>query len=264
MVKAFDRFGTSAEVLRAAVLSALGYIAIMAAGMFVTGQVIGLGYFDPQFVFALFVVEVVLSLFALAVARRLFGHWHCGFGPVRWRGLAGLLPYLVLMAAFAIAVVTTRTPKPSLLAFTVVVTTMLIGFSEELMFRGIVLKAAVGPLGPARAILLSAMLFALLHAANLLALLPLLAVVLQMSFVFILGIAMGCIALRANSLVPLMAYHTLWNIVQFLGRLWHVDFGRLIVLTLFVNIATAAVLWLAMLRRNKSSPIAPQAPPIPG
>ena len=72
------------------------------------------------------------------------------------------------------------------------------------------------------------------------------------------------IALRANSLVPLMAYHTLWNIVQFLGRLWHVDFGRLIVLTLFVNIATAAVLWLAMLRRNKSSPIAPQAPPIPG
>ena len=28
--------------------------------------------------------ELVMSLYALVVARRLFGHWQCGFGPIDW------------------------------------------------------------------------------------------------------------------------------------------------------------------------------------
>jgi pyruvate dehydrogenase complex dihydrolipoamide acetyltransferase long form len=50
---------------------------------------------------------------------------------------------------------------------------ILVGFSEELMFRGVVLRAGLGEVSTGQAILISAVLFSLLHSVNVLAFVPL-------------------------------------------------------------------------------------------
>ena len=98
------------DILRRAVLGAQGYIAIMAAGMFTTGHVFGYEYGTMVLVLAPF--EVVLSLYAIVMARRLLGGWDCGFLPLDTRGLAWMVPsFAVIAALFAASSPPARSPS---------------------------------------------------------------------------------------------------------------------------------------------------------
>lgn len=238
-------------LMRKAVLAALGYIAIMAVGMFTAGHVYGITYGDPAMVNVLVFFELAMSVYAVIVARRLFGHWHCGFGPIDWSGMWWMAPAFLVIAALFAAAVLTGTPGVSLLVITVIVTMCLVGFSEELMFRGIVLKGSLSAVSRGKAILISSALFSSLHAVNVLAFVPLDGMVQQLILTFIFGLAMACYALRVNSLVPVIVFHTLWDLVQFLGILWGSDFGSLIMIGVVVNAIGGAALWWLVLRRGK-------------
>ena len=236
--------------LRPAVLAALGYIGIMAVGMFTAGRVFGITYFDPEIVYVLVFFEAVMSLYAVVMARRIFGHWHCGFGPIDWRGLIWMVPSFAVMAALFVALFATGTVAVSGLALVIIVTMILVGFSEELMFRGIALKGALSELSTGKAILLSAALFSLLHAVNVLAFVPLDGMAMQLGLTFIFGLAMACFALRVNSLVPLIVFHALWDMVQFLGGIWQADFGPLIFIGIIVNTVMGLGLWWFVVRKR--------------
>ena len=237
--------------LKPAVLAAIGYIAIMAVGMFTAGHIFGITYGEPRMVYVLVGFELVMSLFAIVMARRIFGHWHCGFGPIDWRGMWWLVPNFLIMAAL-FAALGSGTIMVSGLVLTVIVTMILVGFSEELMFRGIVLKGALSEVSVPKAILISAALFSSLHAVNVLAFVPLDGMVQQLVLTFVFGLAMACFALRVNSLVPLMVFHALWDMVQFLGGIYGADFGYLILIGVVANAVLGAALWWFVLRRRKT------------
>jgi hypothetical protein len=61
---------------------------------------------------------------------------------------------------------------------------------------------------------------------------------------------MACYGLRANSLVPLIVFHALWDMAQFLGAIFQADFGSLINVGIIVNAVVAAVLWGIVLRKR--------------
>ena len=243
--------GDSRATLKQAVLAALGYIAIMGVGMFTTGHVFGYEYGTTEMVLVLAPFEVVLSLYAIVMARRLFGGWACGFRPLDTRGLVWMVPSFAVITALFLALFATGTPTVSLVALVLVATNLLIGFSEELMFRGVALRGALSALSTGKAILLSSVLFALLHAVNVLALMPVEAMVQQLGLTFVFGFAMACFALRANSLLPVIAFHILWDMVQFLGGLWQADFGNLVIIGIIVSPVVAAGLWWFVLRKRK-------------
>lgn len=237
--------------LKPAVLAALGYIAIMAVGMFTSGHVFGIEYGTAEMALVLLPFEVVMSLYALVMARRIFGDWQCGFGPVDWRGMWWLVPSFLVIAALFVALFLTGAISLSALVLAVIVTTILVGFSEELVFRGIVLKGALPALGTGRAILLSAALFASLHAVNVLAFLPLPNMLMQLALTFTFGLVIAFFALRVNSLVPVITYHALWDMVQFLGGLWQADVDQLILIGIIVNTVMGAGLWWFVRRKWK-------------
>ena len=237
--------------LKPAVLAALGYIAIMAVAMFTSGHVFGIEYGTAEMTLVLLPFEVVMSLYALVMARRIFGDWQCGFGPVDGRGMWWIVPSFLVIAALFVALFLTGAITASALVLAVIATTILVGFSEELVFRGIVLKGALPVLGTGRAILLSAVLFASLHSVNVLAFLPLPNMLAQLVLTFIFSLVIACFALRVNSLVPVITYHALWDMVQFLGGLWSADFGLLIPLGILVNVIAGAALWWRVLRKRR-------------
>jgi membrane protease YdiL (CAAX protease family) len=116
------------------------------------------------------------------------------------------------------------------------------------MFRGVAFRGALNEVSPGKAIVISSVLFSLLHSVNVLAFVPLDGMVEQLGLTFVFGLAMACYALRVNSLIPLMVFHALWDTVQFLGGLYGADFGPLIWIGIVVNAVVAAVLWWFVLR----------------
>lgn len=236
--------------LKPALWAAFGYIAIMAVGMFTVGRVFGMRYPEPNMVYVLVFFEAAMSLFAVVMARRIFGHWQCGFGPIDWRGLIWLAPNFALMAVMFYITLKADRAALSGLVLLIILTTILVGFSEELAFRGLVLQGGLRDVGTGKAILISAAMFSALHSVNVLAFVPLDGMVQQMGLTFVFGLAMACYALRANSLVPVMVFHALWDMVQFLGGVFGADFGQWIVAGIVVNALVAAVFWSVGLRRR--------------
>ncbi len=237
-------------ILRRAVLAALGYTAIIAVGMFTTGHVFGIPYGDPKMVYVLVFFETVLSIYSVIMAQRIFGHWNCGFQPIDWGGMLWLLPNFAVMATVFAIVLRSESAELSGLALVIIVTMILVGFSEELMFRGVVLRGGLRDLPAGKAILISAALFSLLHSVNVLAFVPLAGMLVQLGLTFIFGLALACYALRINSLVPLIVFHALWDMGQFLGAIYRVDFGQLILVGIVVNVMVAAALWWLVLRKR--------------
>ncbi|HJF32174.1 MAG TPA: CPBP family intramembrane metalloprotease [Sporosarcina psychrophila] len=93
----------------------------------------------------------------------------------------------------------------------------LVGFVEESIYRGIMIKILL-PLGIVPAILTSSLLFSLTHVLNLLSGQSIGQTVLQLVYAFLIGIVLAQLFIKNGSIYPLILFHTLHNLIQFLGK----------------------------------------------
>jgi sodium transport system permease protein len=139
----------------------------------------------------------------------------------QWHALAGaalLAPALALIGQGAYEVVSRVLPVPQeFLKFfsdlaakeqhgalaTYLVLAVSPAICEEFVFRGVVLGLLSRVWSPARAIVVSAALFAVFHLS-----------VYRVLPVFLVGLAVGIVAWRARSLIPAMLLHGLYNAVN--------------------------------------------------
>lgn len=198
--------------------AAAAYVAIMAVGMAVMHHGFGYAYGQPEMVYVIAPVEVLLTAWAVLAARAQGGWRAFTLGRPRRSGLLWLLPFALpvlagtIAVALALAQAAPRLPPErwTLLAL-VAACTALVGFSEELVFRGLLLQGAWRLSGMFHAMRVSALGFALLHAVNLLGGSPPGAVGLQVLLTFAFGLAFAPLAVRLGALWPLMIVHALWD-----------------------------------------------------
>lgn len=163
-------------------------------------------------------VQLVLVGLCLYVIRRHLTWRSVGFGRIRWRALLWLLPSIMLMVVMAWDL----WPALSAPAFQVVSgvgiallisVPLLVGFSEEVLFRGILLRGAMARLPVAHAMLLSAVLFALMHVLNGIVVQTIWPTLQQIAFALCVGFFLAPIALKIGNLWPLILWHGLWDMI---------------------------------------------------
>ena len=157
-------------------------------------------------------VLVIVVVFALARRRRVVAA-DLGLRPARARHyiaavLIGLSAwYLILFVVVLLKppgdpgnltrIVTDYPVVPTLLALTIVP-----AFTEELVFRGVLVRSLAGRFFPAAAIGIGAVVFAVYHLFP-----P------QMVSTLLLGLLLGFLTLRARSIFPSMIVHALNNTI---------------------------------------------------
>ncbi len=196
------------------------YIAVVALGMIYVYVIRAEPYGTALMVSHFWVVELILCGIVLYYIIRYFGWSGVGFGRINWRATVWMLPaYMVLGAMLLVQVPklmdgSLTAAEWSLLGW-LTLTTFMIGFSEEVMFRGILLRGALTRLSVVQAMVLSAALFALMHAVNVLAGQPFENTLQQLAFTFLVGFFLAPIALKIGNLWPLIIWHWLWDLVLF-------------------------------------------------
>lgn len=136
--------------------------------------------------------------------------------PTPRRALLLLWLPLVYIALVLGSVALSGFPPGATIAF-VFVNTLLVGISEELMFRGILLRGALSRMTIWRAIWLSCILFGLIHALNVLITGDLPAALIQAVAAFMSGVMFMALRIRTGSLYPLIIVHALWDFSLFVG-----------------------------------------------
>lgn len=164
---------------------------------------------DPAFVAMCILAVVIAGLLTL------LGWWReAGFnGPGHWRELR--LLWLPAVVAIVLPLFGGFKQVDTNTVIYLTVGYLITGFMEEAWVRGLILRV-LQPVGPVRAVLISALLFALLHTNNFLFRNP--AIVLaQMVGAFCFGVAFGALRLRTNTLWFVIALHMLHDLLLHLS-----------------------------------------------
>ncbi|HEY9824185.1 MAG TPA: type II CAAX endopeptidase family protein [Stenomitos sp.] len=202
-----------------AILAAFLYTAIMGIGMFYMKAFMGITYGQPEMMNLFWFVLIILNIINFFWVTRYFSWPMIGFRALDRKQLLWFLPMIVVLIALWV-VFLSGLARASLTAaqwqsFALVgFTTLLVGFGEEIMYRGIVLHAFLTTRRVRWAMLVSAIAFSLLHAVNVFGGLPLQAVPIQLLNTFQFGFVFAPLMLKLNSILPLIIFHWLWDFVQ--------------------------------------------------
>jgi uncharacterized protein len=161
--------------------------------------------------FGVLLAIAVLAVFAIVL------RWNdLGFNrPRPWRSLWLLwLPglYLVLFYGAGIAVGLPPVPAMALLF----INTILVGVSEELAFRGVLLRGLMSRLGMWPSVLISSAVFGSVHVLNVLATGSLIGAIAQAVAATMSGVFFAALVIRTGSILPSIVLHVLWNFGAFL------------------------------------------------
>lgn len=187
------------------------YIVIMAIGMLLVKS-FGFNYFQPEMVKVIIFSEIIMSILVYVAYLKLkLRMLHTSFEFSLW-----LVPFaIILLCALGLFLFTGDFGRNSSIIILVGITMVLVGFSEELLFRGILLHVLLEKRTVVYSIIISSILFSLLHSVNILGGLPLAGMIGQLILTFLFGVIFSCLSLLIKNIIPLILYHFIWDFVIF-------------------------------------------------
>ena len=153
----------------------------------------------------------------IALAVIAFRWWDVAFTwPERPREIMLVwFPLIYIMAFFSLTLIT-GLPSPQVIGF-VAINTILVGFSEEMAFRGVLFRALLTRMPIWPAIIVTTVLFGSVHSLNALTTGDLPAALTQSVTAAMSGLLFIAIVLRTGSIIPAMVLHALWDFSNLLG-----------------------------------------------
>lgn len=231
---------------KTSIFSAIIYTMLIGAGMFTTNYIVGSSYDKPEMVNTLIYFEVIMTVFSIIVYFKYFK----GYALNKWNKSANKLfvlvfTFMVLNLCIILGLIFIKadfTNKSYALVFKIFLTTLLVGFSEELIYRGIVMTAFMKNRTRVKAILISSLAFSLLHSVNVLGGLTFSQMFIQLIMTFLVGISFACINMELKNLKSLMIYHALWDFSVITSGYVSVDLGMLTTIQILVEVVFGIVM----------------------
>jgi membrane protease YdiL (CAAX protease family) len=201
--------------------------ALVALGVYLIWQAVNLGIqlagIGPDGIDLLDLVKhgiapslAAASLFMVAVVVLFRWGNEVGLAQGPQRGtLRVIWPWLLYLALFAASALNAGLPPLSVTLF-IVANTLLVGWSEEVMFRGIWLRGLFRSYGIWVAILGSSLLFGAMHVLNVFLTGDLRGALLQSAAACLSGVFLAAVRLRTGSLWTGIVLHGLWDAGTFL------------------------------------------------
>lgn len=140
--------------------------------------------------------------------RRLGYRW-----PMNLRAAWWLVPPAMTVG---LVLVTAAPSSPGSIAAAYLVLSVAVAINEETWFRGIIV-AVLQPKGIRTAMVVSSVLFGVMHLANLAGGADLVSSLLQMAFALIFGLVAAELVIVTGSLWPAILWHAAWDFVNYVG-----------------------------------------------
>lgn len=234
-----------------------GYAAIMGLMWFFTGTDYETVGSTPADALKGLVLPVALaSLFTAAVT-----FWLGWWGPALRDTPAGprwlrILPLLIVLTSLGTLLGHGFAGVEARLVLIIALGTLLVGFGEEMTLRGVGVVALRGSFGEVGVWFFSSLLFALLHALNVLFGQSAAATVQQIAFAFVIGSALYLVRRVTGTLVICMLVHAFWDFSTFIAGASTGEPTPFAALALFqyVVVLVTIIGLVLVLRQGRSNP----------
>lgn len=217
-------------------------------------------YGDPRFVIGYFTTELGVAVFLLLTTALFFPAARLGFRLPSIGNARQLLPLAVLLLTALGAWVAVRASLPAGapvdngMSLRVLRTTVMVGLTEEWIFRGLMLAALCRWLGLRRGAIVSLLLFGGFHLMNIALGVPPLAGLFQAFSTMLIGATFLLAALGTRSLLLPMIAHALYDFAVIdVGNLAHAGASGLPMLAILGTGIVAGVYSLIRIARLQGS-----------
>ncbi|OME68900.1 CAAX protease family protein [Paenibacillus odorifer] len=121
--------------------------------------------------------------------------------------------------------------------------TLLVAFVEESIYRGLIFKTLLTK-GAKTAVITSSILFSITHLLNALSGTDMTQILLQLVYSLLIGFVLTLLMLKNNNILPLILFHFVHNLIQFVGN---DNTSEYMGIDLFILLVLAVhCLWLAL------------------
>lgn len=208
------------DKIKLTLIAWIGFIVISAIGMYMMHSVFGSVYGSPDMVRVLVWMEVALLIWLVLIARRGFTAEDLGFVKIKSKELIWFVPIGLAIGAMVFVQMTNLLPMPQIdfgLLAILFVTVALVAINEEILSRGMAQTSFSKQYGMWAGVLISAVIFSLIHAPNVLGGLPFEHMIGQLWATFVAGLFYALLRVRVRSIVPIIVLHFAYDYFLFAG-----------------------------------------------
>lgn len=230
------------------------FVGIMIACLYVSLHYLGATYGSYEMLTMVLPAELLVLAVLYYYGKKNFDWQTLGFRKLEKNTLIWFLPAIILLIIGVTIVLknvfTYHQGGDSInkLSF-ILLTTLLVGITEELMFRGILFQSLLKKYSVQKSILLASLAFSLFHGINIIGGVPLNAIAYQLSITFVAGFYLTNVAYRMKSILPLIIWHGLWDFMSFSST----EFNVKLTLILIVSICVEIILSVWLFNKNKKN-----------
>ncbi len=228
---------------------------VLTIGMFILTNVVGSSYQDIEHVNTTVFFEIAITVILVLFYRKnLTGSSFNKVEKLPFKTITSTL-FSILFVTLIFAVVsvfaTAKYADKNMVQLLILIIAMLfVSIAEELMFRGIVLQAFLEKRGKVKVVLLSSVLFGLLHIVNIIGGGTVEDVFMQIVTASFVGILFACIALEIKNIVPLIIYHWLWNSALLSSKYLQISGGYLIQVLAVMQAVFSIIVLIRLTRKT--------------
>jgi hypothetical protein len=239
---------------------ALGYMAIVSLAWWLTGFDYARAGESASTLFLGVVLPVGLGAVFLAIAATAMGWWQPAlFEKKVGSGWMWLAPVILLIAGLSTLVARDVTRLNPVYVLTLAAGVLLVGFSEEMLTRGLALVGYRGSLSEGWAWFASSLTFGLLHGVNILFGQPFAPTLQQIVTAFFSGTVFYVLRRISGSLVWAMALHAIWDFCSLSAATIPVGPLGILALLSFLQYAAQVVALIAVWRLLVADRVAAKA-----
>ncbi|CED93984.1 CPBP family intramembrane glutamic endopeptidase [Romboutsia ilealis] len=219
------------EDVKISIRSIIVYELIMIIGTIIMSSFIRISDNNLTQLISNFVIQLISSGYLAYIIKKFYKLENIGFSKINKDKLVWFVPYILILTPMLYKFIEGILKNISYFNSTTLISIILIfigtvmaGFSEEIMFRGMLLNTLKGKIP-----LISAMI------------------------VSSLGFSFVPLAIILNNILPLAIFHTLWNFIIIASSTMEISISNVYLLCNPINIIISIILWTIIIKKHKKS-----------
>ncbi|WP_455538317.1 CPBP family intramembrane glutamic endopeptidase [Terrisporobacter sp.] len=249
-----------------AILSLAGYLLTMVMGVLIGNimskmlgeNVLGTMLINDSNIIYKIIIQIPPTVFLLYFIKKYYNWTEVGFDIVDKKGLLWFLPYLIILIFMLWKFINefgkNMSNYDNKVYFLIVITfigTVMAGFCEEVIFRGITLNSFKTEYSFIGAMIISSIGFSIVHITTVFMGNSLLVALVTVFYSSLLGFAFVGLMIKIKNIWPLIIFHALWNFILIISQTLKLEVSLAVGICNILNIFMAIILWTVVIIEQK-------------
>ena len=206
------------------------------------------------------IIQLISSGYIVYIIKKFYKLENIGFSKIKKDKLVWFIPYIFILISMLYKFIEGIYKNISYFNSTTLISIVLIfigtviaGFSEEIMFRGMLLNTLKGKIPLISAMIISSLGFSVMHITTIFAGKTLIQALVNVIASSLLGFAFVPLAIILNNILPLAIFHTLWNFIIIASSTMGINISKVYLFCNPINIIISIILWTSIIKKQKKN-----------